>query len=156
MNKKALAMNTMGRIILVLIVVIIMIFIFKKPVGTMDEFETSQSLQIKSNACLLEAENAFESGVIFNDKDNDGYPDSCDVCFGSGDSDGDGYNKDDSDLDGMPDTCDKEPEDPTIFECKEYRMEKDGEWFKNICCTNSAGSAALGISTDIVCALITS
>lgn len=150
-NKNAgLTTNQIGSIVLILIVVIIMIFIFKKPAGSMAEFETSQNLRITSDACLLKAENAYESGVAFNDKDDDGYPDSCDVCFGTGD-DGDGYNKDDADLDGMPDSCDKDKDDPTIFTCKTYRMEKNEEWFKNICCTDSAGANVLSIGSAFRC-----
>jgi len=153
-NKKgAIAIEKVIAIVLGLIVLAVLGYFFWKTTASAGEVTASQILMAQSDACLLKAEKAYNSGMIFEDTDNDGYPDSCDVCFGMGDEDG--YNQEDADLDGMPDSCDMEPYNPKKNGCAEYVMwdSEEEKQFNNICCTANAGTAEPkeGIDTKIYC-----
>ena len=89
--------------ILCLVILIILSYFIYTRFGSANKVFSTQELKIKNDACRLKGSRADRQGIEYADIDNDGYPDSCDICVG-------GDNLKDKDLDGMPDACDKYPD----------------------------------------------
>lgn len=119
MNKKSV---TMIEIIvwlgLTAFVGFILLTFFGKTSSEAGTIFSSETLKAKDSKCLFDAQRAIEKGTKFTDTDNDGRPDSCDICVN-------GKNDEDNDLDGMPTHCDRNDNDRTIVACSRTTT-KDG------------------------------
>jgi hypothetical protein len=74
-------------------------------------------MQNKDSICLQRGKTDMEKGVQFIDKDNDGRPDSCDICISYTNPQATA-NVNDGDADGMFSGCDENDNDRSIRKCK--------------------------------------
>ncbi len=132
MNKKGSeAMNTaIVALILSGIVIFVYLAIFRPTTSEAGTFFSAETLKAKDAKCKFDGDRAFERSIKFKDIDEDGHPDSCDVCISS---DKKSNNDEDSDLDGMPTYCDKNDNDRTITVCKSsLTITKDGRCVEGV------------------------
>jgi len=121
MNKKALALQTIIRLVLVGLILFGSIYLLRKPTKSVGElFDVSTS---RNQDCLDRSDKIKDmlpkkynrKLPQYMDIDEDGYHDGCDVCVGRDKS---SDNKQDFDLDGMPDACDEKDRNPKVKDCK--------------------------------------
>ncbi|MBC8444224.1 hypothetical protein H8D83_01430 [Candidatus Woesearchaeota archaeon] len=160
MNKRGFTTEgKIGGIALVLVAVVVMLFIFQGPAKAANlEFTSQTQVKIALDKCTFDAEQAYSKGISFSDTDDDGHPNTCDICLGvdQGANMEDGQNDLDDDLDGMPNDCDKDAFNSNEFACLDYRVwdKQNNKWLK-ACCTKLAGDNNFNISPNLICKKVT-
>ena len=160
MNKRGFTTEgKIGGIVLVLIGVVVILFIFQGPAKAANlEFTSQTQVKMTLDKCTFDAEQAYSKGVSFSDTDDDGHPNTCDICLGVNPRANmvNGQNDADDDFDGMPDDCDKEPANSNEFACSHYRVwdKQNNKWLK-ACCTELAGDNNFTISQNLICKKVT-
>lgn len=111
--------ETILTLVILSVIAVVLFGIWRPTASEAGTFFSSETLKAKDSKCLFDKQRALERGLKEPpDADDDGRPDSCDICVN-------GKNDEDNDLDGMPTHCDKNDNDRTIIACSRT-LTKDG------------------------------
>jgi len=175
--KKKGASKALTLIVTFIILIIVAFVVIKFNVGTIGKAKAGilyPLLETEIRACAAKNTKIDIPGLETSedvDLDEDNFPDSCDICLGTGIDDGDGKNGEnnrDQDKDFYPDDCDYSPylseEHECVYQlCQIDKTEEDKECIEylNQCCTpeykvyledlmEESGAGALALKCELV------
>lgn len=115
-TKKGFGIDSQTLLYAALFVIVIGVGIWLQSSNIMKPLQrfSTEDLKLQTMKCQSEVQNNILKGQSYIDIDKDQCLDSYDACLGGDNTD--------KDLDGLPDACDKNPDDPTIIECKDKHI----------------------------------